>query len=78
MRIFIKSLNLLDLALDKTKNKSKQKDFAMCVAESKRQFATVLFIAKPLLDDTYGRSGHFAIAQFSPELTVQQHAQHTL
>ena len=30
------------------KNKSKQKDFAMCVAESKRQFAPVLFIAKPL------------------------------
>lgn len=30
------------------KNKSKQKDFAMRVAESKLQFAPVLFIAKPL------------------------------
>jgi|TARA_R110002033_G_scaffold66801_2_gene117784 hypothetical protein len=30
------------------KNKSKQKDFAMYVAESKRQFAPVLFIARPL------------------------------
>ncbi|MRH99208.1 hypothetical protein GH721_01565 [Kriegella sp. EG-1] len=37
----------MDFALDR-KNKSKQKDFAMCVAESKRQFAPVLFIAKPL------------------------------
>tara|TARA_R110001606_G_scaffold374855_1_gene532876 strand:- start:771 stop:911 length:141 start_codon:yes stop_codon:yes gene_type:complete len=30
------------------KEKTKQKDFAMCVAESKRQFAPVLFIAQPL------------------------------
>ena len=28
------------------KNKSKQKDFAMCMAESKRQFAPLLFIAQ--------------------------------
>jgi hypothetical protein len=30
------------------KEKTKQKDFAMCMAESKRQFAPVLFIAQPL------------------------------
>jgi hypothetical protein len=30
------------------KGKTKQKDFAMCVAESKRQFTPVLFIAQPL------------------------------
>jgi len=29
------------------KEKSKQKDFAMCVVESNRLFASVLFIAKP-------------------------------
>ena len=30
------------------KEKTKPKDFAMCVAESKRQFAPVLFIAQPI------------------------------
>jgi len=35
LRIFIRSQNLWDFALNKEK-KTKQKDFAMCVAESKR------------------------------------------
>ena len=54
----MKSRNLWDFALGRN-NKSKpartekvrsggQKDFAMYVAESKRQFAPVLFIAQPL------------------------------
>ncbi|WP_396637415.1 hypothetical protein [Maribacter sp. R77961] len=34
--------------LKQEKEKTKQKDLAMCVAESKRKFAPVLFIAKPL------------------------------
>jgi hypothetical protein len=47
-RIFIMSRNLWDFALIQKKEKTKPKHIAMCVAESKRQFAPVLFIAKPL------------------------------
>jgi hypothetical protein len=42
------SRNLLDFALTRKKEKTKPKDFAMRVAESKRQFAPVLFIAQAL------------------------------
>tara|TARA_B100001750_G_C15509386_1_gene602568 strand:- start:800 stop:955 length:156 start_codon:yes stop_codon:yes gene_type:complete len=38
----------LGFCFGQKKEKTKPKDFAMCVAESKRQFAPVLFIAKPL------------------------------
>jgi hypothetical protein len=36
------------ILLYKGKEKTKQKDFAMCEAKSKRWFTPVLFIAKPL------------------------------
>jgi len=44
----MKSRNLWDFALERKKEKTKPKDFAMCVAESKRWFAPALFIARPL------------------------------
>ena len=43
--IFRMSRNLWDFAFEQEKNKSKPKDFAMCVAESKRQFAPVASFA---------------------------------
>ncbi|MCR1026115.1 hypothetical protein NQT66_14935 [Cellulophaga baltica] len=48
MRIFIDSAKSLGYCFKQGKEKTKQKNFATCVAESKRQFAPVLFIAKPL------------------------------
>jgi hypothetical protein len=42
---FAKSLGF---RFDTRKEKTKPKDFAKCVAESKRQFAPVLYIAQPL------------------------------
>jgi hypothetical protein len=44
----MKSTKSLGFCFKQGKEKTKQKDFAMCVAESKRQFAPVLFIAKTL------------------------------
>ena len=45
--IFMRSQNLRGFALNK-KDKTKQKDFAMCVTESKRLFTPLLFIAQAL------------------------------
>ena len=42
------STKSLGFCFKKGEEKTKQKDFAMCVTESKRQFAPVLFIAQPL------------------------------
>lgn len=46
--LFTKSAKSLGFGFKQGKGKSKQKDFAKCVAESKSQFAPVLFIAQPL------------------------------
>ncbi len=39
----------MDFAFDEKKEKTKHKNFAMCVAESKRWFAPVLFIAQTVV-----------------------------
>ena len=44
----MKSAKSLGFCFKLGKEKTKQKDFAMCVAESKHWFAPVLFIAKTL------------------------------
>jgi hypothetical protein len=44
----MKSEKSLGFCFRQGKEKTKQKDFAMCVAESKCCFAPALFIAKPL------------------------------
>ncbi len=46
--VFLLGRQIFGILLWTRKIKSKQKDFAMCVAESKCQFASVLFIAEPL------------------------------
>jgi hypothetical protein len=43
------SAKSLGFCFKQGKEKTKQKHFAMCLAESKRQFAPVLFIAKLLV-----------------------------
>ncbi|VXC08320.1 hypothetical protein MARI151_60006 [Maribacter litoralis] len=48
MAIFIKSLNLLDLALDETKNKSKPKALAQSVSGNPSDFPNALLIALTL------------------------------
>lgn len=57
LRIFIMSQNLwprsFGVALTEKKEKTKPKNFAICMAESKRQFAPVLSIAKPLQQNAY-------------------------
>jgi len=45
---FYEVRKIFGILLSRQKEKTKPKDFAMCVAEGKRQFAPVLFIAKPL------------------------------
>jgi hypothetical protein len=45
LRIFKKTAKSLGFCFRTKKEKTKPKDFAMCVAESKRQFAPVLLIA---------------------------------
>ena len=44
----MKSAKSLGFCFKQGKEKTKQKDFATCVAEIKRLFTPLLFIAKPL------------------------------